>query len=52
MKKMRRSEWAGKIDPKKFEEEERIWEVDEVLEEDIQDFERRMEIVGSDVPKS
>ena len=49
MKKIRRVEWARKTEVTKFEEEDRVWEVNEVLEEDIQDHEKRMEIVGLDV---
>ena len=48
MKKLRRQEWAKKIDMKKFQEDG-IWEVNEVLEEDIQEFEKRNEVIGSDV---
>ena len=40
MKKIRRLEWARKTEITKFEEEDRVLEVNEVLEEDIQEYEK------------
>ena len=49
LKKLRRQEWLKNIAEEDLMDENKVWEVSEVLQEDIQDVENKMVIVGSDV---
>ena len=49
VKKLRKQEWVKKYKKEDFEDVNRTWEPYEVLIEDIQDFERSMVVIGSDV---
>ena len=49
MKQLRQEEWRTKYSKEELEDENRIWRTNEMLEEDIQDFENNMVIVGCDV---
>ena len=49
IKKLRKLEWSKKFDKADLRDEERVWKSTEVLEEEIQDFEAEMVIIGCDV---
>ena len=49
VKKLRRLNWLKKINPEDLVDMDRIWDVEEVLLEDIQNYEEKMVLVGSDV---
>ena len=49
MKMLRRQEWERRQRQEDLEDEEKLWKPEEVLEEEIQDYEKKMTIIGCDV---
>ena len=49
VKRLRRKEWVENHAAEDIEDVDKTWEPQEVLSEDIQDFERNMVVIGSDV---